>query len=649
MTRPLFSLSYGAFGGILMVLYSLFLIQLGGLLLAKEKRRKKKTLFWSRWFLFLVTGIVLILLAAFSKQREMRLFSTVEQREREIKISQLPLWSALLGLTLLGTVTVVLIWKTLAYRRTTLNRLAIKESFDNLPTGLCFSRPEGFVLLANRKMEQLCFELTGEDLQDAGHFWEQLTKKTGQIQARAVVYGEQPCFCLENQEIWTFQRDVLNTDRRQLIQLTAVNITELYHLLEQLDQKHLELKRMNGRLRQYSENMESYVRSRELLETKMRIHKEIGQALLASRVYICQKVPELTEQDILKRWESVVLVLKKEAEPEVPENKWLQFVRAAGDAGVQVITSGSIPTDPVRAGISSDGCRGSFDKCRPPRRSGSAEDRAYRRKWVHTGLFFQQREKSHASCPGGRGTWCLAYPSGRSRRQHADPDDSGILSVCFTAEKRGERGMLPIQVLIVEDDPMARTLFEIYLKNSEKYKVAGSVESAAMAELYCLTKQIDLILMDVCTALHASGLDAAEKIKKNHPGIKILIVTSQPECDFIERARRAGVDSFWYKEPSEEKIMSVINRTMEGEQVYPDSPAKQKIGNCFSTEFTKQELSILRELTAGDTDEEIGKNLHLSVWTVRKYIKQMLEKTGFKSRTQLAVVARESGIVIKGY
>ena len=46
--------------------------------------------------------------------------------------------------------------------------------------------------------------------------------------------------------------------------------------------------------------------------------------------------------------------------------------------------------------------------------------------------------------------------------------------------------MLPIQVLIVEDDPMARTLFEIYLKNSEKYKVAGSVESAAMAELYCL-------------------------------------------------------------------------------------------------------------------------------------------------------------------
>ena len=49
------------------------------------------------------------------------------------------------------------------------------------------------------------------------------------------------------------------------------------------------------------------------------------------------------------------------------------------------------------------------------------------------------------------------------------------------------------------------------------------------------------------------------------------------------------------------------------------------------------------------TDEEIAANLHLSIWTVRKYVKQMLEKTQFKSRTQLAVAARESGLVIKGY
>lgn len=209
--------------------------------------------------------------------------------------------------------------------------------------------------------------------------------------------------------------------------------------------------------------------------------------------------------------------------------------------------------------------------------------------------------------------------------------------------------MIPTQVLIVEDDPMTRTLFEIYLKNSERYVLAGSIESASMAELYCLTRQVDLIIMDVCTAFHASGLIAAEKIKKNHPRIKILMVTSQPECDFINRAKAAGVDSFWYKEPSSKVILDLIDRTMNGEHIYPDSTPYRKIGEALSTEFTEQELKILRELTSGDTDEEIAANLHLSIWTVRKYVKQMLEKTQFKSRTQLAVAARESGLVIKGY
>ena len=204
-------------------------------------------------------------------------------------------------------------------------------------------------------------------------------------------------------------------------------------------------------------------------------------------------------------------------------------------------------------------------------------------------------------------------------------------------------------VLIVEDDPMARTLFEIYLQNSGRYRVAAAIESASMAEVYCLRKQVDLIIMDVCTALNASGLEAAAKIKKDHPGIKIIMATSQPECDFINRAKSAGVDSFWYKEPSEEMFLSVLDRTIEGESVYPELVPKLKLGTAWSTEFTDCELKILRELTGGNTDEEIAKELHLSTWTVRKYVKIMLEKTNFKSRIQLAVAARESGLVIKGY
>ena len=85
------------------------------------------------------------------------------------------------------------------------------------------------------------------------------------------------------------------------------------------------------------------------------------------------------------------------------------------------------------------------------------------------------------------------------------------------------------------------------------------------------------------------------------------------------------------------------------EKVYPEGTPKLRLGEALSTELTEQELRVLRELTCGDTDEEIAEKLHLSMWTVRKYVKLMLEKTGFKSRTQLAVAARECGLVIKGY
>lgn len=204
-------------------------------------------------------------------------------------------------------------------------------------------------------------------------------------------------------------------------------------------------------------------------------------------------------------------------------------------------------------------------------------------------------------------------------------------------------------VLIVEDDPMARKLFEIILNNSGKYQLEASIESAALAEFYCMTSHVDLILMDVCTALNASGLDAATKIKEKYPHIKVIIVTSQPECNFIERARSGNVDSFWYKNASEDTLIEIMDRTMAGESIYPDTTPLLKLGMASSIEFTARELEVLRELTSGDRDEMIAERLNISVHTVKKHIKSMFQKTGFTSRTQLAVMARESGLVIRGF
>jgi len=201
-------------------------------------------------------------------------------------------------------------------------------------------------------------------------------------------------------------------------------------------------------------------------------------------------------------------------------------------------------------------------------------------------------------------------------------------------------------VMVVEDQSMPRQLFEAFIGMSDKYTLVHSIKNADMADLYCEKSEIDLILMDVCTELNSNGLEAAERIKQKYPHIKIIIVTSMPEFSYLDRAKKIGVDSFWYKEVSEEPILSLMDRTMAGESVYPDSTPDVRFGLIKSSELTERELVVLRELTSGDTNAEIAERLEMSQYTVRDYIQVIMEKTGFRTRTELAVRARESGIVI---
>ena len=85
---------------------------------------------------------------------------------------------------------------------------------------------------------------------------------------------------------------------------------------------------------------------------------------------------------------------------------------------------------------------------------------------------------------------------------------------------------------------------------------------------------------------------------------------------------------------------------MVGESVYPDATPELQLGLASSHEFTERELEVLREMTGGDTNQEIAEHLHMSVATVKTHILNMLGKTGFRNRTELAVRARESGLVI---
>ena len=202
------------------------------------------------------------------------------------------------------------------------------------------------------------------------------------------------------------------------------------------------------------------------------------------------------------------------------------------------------------------------------------------------------------------------------------------------------------RVLIVDDQMISRQLFAAVLTGSGRYLPVAMLSSAEEAVTYCRRAPVDLVLMDVVMADGMSGLEAAREIRSIRPGIRIVIVTSMPEVSYIERAREIGADSFWYKEVQEQPILDVLDRTMAGEHIFPDTTPTLMLGNARSVDLTPKELEVLREITTGATDQEIADKLEVRAATVRYHVKNLLQKTGFRSRTQLAVRARTEGLVI---
>ena len=134
------------------------------------------------------------------------------------------------------------------------------------------------------------------------------------------------------------------------------------------------------------------------------------------------------------------------------------------------------------------------------------------------------------------------------------------------------------KILIVEDQMLARKYLCSCIEKSTECEVASALTRADAALQRCGEGHIDLVVMDICTENDSDGLDAAEAIKKYYPRIKIVMVTSMLEGRFLDRARKIGADSFWYKDSPSGDLISVIEGTLAGKNFWPDKvPAVKKI------------------------------------------------------------------------
>jgi len=202
------------------------------------------------------------------------------------------------------------------------------------------------------------------------------------------------------------------------------------------------------------------------------------------------------------------------------------------------------------------------------------------------------------------------------------------------------------QVLIVEDQKMAQENMEAIIDSSEHYTLAGVIANAADAELFCMRAGVDLILMDVCTVRDENGIDACAVIKKKFPQIKVIIVTSMAEHTFLERAKAAQADSFWYKDASHGELLSVMDRTMAGEHIFPDKTPEVRLGLTTSYELTQPELDVLRALMQSTSDEDAANMLGCTKANIRWHLGKILDKTGYRTRMELLIAVASKNLII---
>lgn len=204
------------------------------------------------------------------------------------------------------------------------------------------------------------------------------------------------------------------------------------------------------------------------------------------------------------------------------------------------------------------------------------------------------------------------------------------------------------KVLVVDDQTLPRQYFESIVTHSENYSLIATISSAKMAYSYCARGNVDLIIMDIVMSDEVDGLEASRKIKQNYPNTKILAVTSMPDATFLDKAKNARVDSFWYKEVQDAPMLEVMDRTMAGEHIWPDKAPTIPLGMSNTMELTDRELTVLRLFAMGYSNQEIADELDVSISAVRFHQGNLMSKTGFTSRTELAIAAARSGIAVMG-
>ena len=225
---------------------------------------------------------------------------------------------------------------------------SIKEATDTLPSGICFFRDDGRVLLVNRAMEDLCRRLTGEALVNGRMFYETLSGGKLSEGCQRAGSPEEPLIVLPDGAAWSFSLKRAQDDQLRAELLVAADVTEIYDKTRTLNRTREEVTALNHRLTVFNREIVDLTAAREILNAKVKIHDELGGNLLAIRRYLLEGGSPADRAEIAERLRLNIAFLKS-GQMALRRDEYALMLETARTLGVNVHVEGRMPQwEPAR-------------------------------------------------------------------------------------------------------------------------------------------------------------------------------------------------------------------------------------------------------------------------------------------------------------
>ena len=217
-----------------------------------------------------------------------------------------------------------------------------------------------------------------------------------------------------------------------------------------------------------------------------------------------------------------------------------------------------------------------------------------------------------------------------------------------------------ISVVLVDDQPLVRAGLRALLERDEEIDVVGEASDGRSGVRLVQQMRPHVVLMDIRMS-GMNGLEATRQIVQDEAlkETQVVVLTTFDEDEDIQDAIRVGAAGYLLKDIAPEELRRAVRVVAEGEALL--SPAiTRRVMQQFArqtlrstnpallAELTERERETLRHIGLGESNNEIAQSLVISPATARTYVSRLLSKLGARDRSQLVIIAYESGLVVPG-